>query len=190
MQRQWFPDANTVSAAYAWVLAPVLNKPTFQLQLGYSASGQDARELRFVLAYPAQPYGPGDPRFQTAGRYAPYYTPSGLVSHSVVTAIIVRPVPWGVVRLNASYGVQSVENAPFLYPAVSPFGMTVVQLGTYRRTFSPWTARARLEYSATPVVQVNITGDMARTAFYRNSTAAVEITYRFPDARPRRMKTN
>jgi hypothetical protein len=61
-----------------------------EFQAGYSFTAEDADESRFVLSSPAQPYPPGDPHFSTEGHYAPYYTPSHVVTHSVIAAAAVR----------------------------------------------------------------------------------------------------
>ena len=51
-----YPDGNSQTSGYAWLLAPVLRRTGYAIALGYAFSAQDTRESRFVFA---QPHPPG-----------------------------------------------------------------------------------------------------------------------------------
>lgn len=180
IQRQWYPDTNAVSTAYAWVLAPVLHRNGGNLQIGYSISAQNAEQSRWVLAYPQQPFPPSDPRFRFDGRYAPYYTPAHLVTHSVLVAAMARATRSLTLRLNGLYGVHATEDAPVLEagPSPAPGQVTVVRT-SYRRTFTPWSGRAAAELAPTGALTVAATAEISRTAFYRTAAAGLQVTWRF-----------
>ncbi|MBA2572783.1 MAG: tetratricopeptide repeat protein, partial [Gemmatimonadetes bacterium] len=88
---QQFPDRNRVHTSYAWALAPVVRGAPAEVHLGYGFNYQDAEQNRFILT-PAVSRGVGlgvsDP---LAGRYAPYYTPQSMQTHSATGAVTLRP---------------------------------------------------------------------------------------------------
>jgi tetratricopeptide (TPR) repeat protein len=177
-QHQRFPDGNTIRTVYAWQLAPLVYRAMAELQAGYSFTTEHTDESRFVLASPTQPYPPGDPLFSTAGRYAPYYTPSNLVSHSVIAAAALRPSDRATLRVGATYALRATEEAPAF----------VVSLGQVQRTLtsrelSPWNARGSIDVMLSRDATLTATGEHGRTAFYEWSTAGLQITYRFRTAR-------
>jgi len=175
-QVQRYPDANIVTSAYAWLLVPLVHRGGNEFQLGYAVSSDTADESRFVLVNPAQPYLPGDPRFSTAGQYAPYYTPNNLVAHSAIGALALRTSRTTTLRLNGSYAVRATEDAPVL----------VVSRGQVQRTFfphgvTPWNARTSFEVALGSLTVAAI-GDFGRTSFYSWATAGVQVTHRFVPA--------
>jgi hypothetical protein len=187
VQRQWYPDDNAVATAYVWALAPVLRANGNEIQLGYSAAMQDADASRWVLAHPQQPYAVTDPRFNTAGRYAPYYTPINLGTQSVLAAATLHLGSPGVLRLNGSYGVHAADDAPGFAAAIGGgAGQPTLVSTSQRRTFTPWTGRAALELTSKGGFSVALTGTAERTAYYSASTAGVQLTYRFTRAAMRR----
>lgn len=187
LQRQRYPDANTISMAHVWALAPVLRRTGAELQLGYSASAQDAKESRFVLAAPQQPFAPHDPRFRTEGRYSPYYTPSNLVTQAVLAAASFRPAPALTARASGSYGIRAAEDAPVFSVTTGAAGPAAVERRVYRRDFAPWTARAAIEVRPSGDWELALTGEALRTAFYTASSVGLQATYRFVGAATRRI---
>jgi hypothetical protein len=172
--RQHFPDGNTIVTAYAWQLAPVVKAAAGELQAGYAFAREHATESRFVLARPAQPFPPDHPRFSTAGRYDPYYTPSRLVTHSAILALMLRPSGNTTIRGGGSYALHATEEAPVLFVSA---GQVLRTMST--RTFSPWTARGSIEIALGEGVALSANGELGSGAFYRWSKGGVQVTYRF-----------
>lgn len=160
---QKFPDDNSGSAAYAWAMAPLVRTVGATLQAGYGASYQDTRELRFVR-------NSGDP----TGHYEPYYTPQNTFIHSVVAAFTASGANGVVTRLGGSYGFHAREDAPAF--GIAPGGS--VFLDTFNRSFHPWSARASVEKTLASRSVLIARIDHAKTAFYRVTNAAVELTWR------------
>ena len=180
LQTQRFPDANSVSTAYAWVLAPVIHNSGGDLELGYSGAHQDAAASRFVLARTVQPFLPGDPRFDFSGRYAPYYTPSQLTSHSMVGAATGRFSSAVTLRVNGSYALHAAENATTFVATGNPSPQQAGVKGVVaRRAFTPWNAHAALELAGGDGLVFATDGEITRTAFYTVATVGVRLTYRF-----------
>ncbi|MGH9255914.1 MAG: tetratricopeptide repeat protein [Vicinamibacterales bacterium] len=189
-ERQQFPDDNAIRAAYAWLLAPVVRQRRVELQAGYAFAADHADDSRFVGTAPPLPSLPGAPGSRGAGRragaagaaaassvggqYAPYYTPSHVVKHSLLGAIAIRPGARTTLRVGGSYALRATEDAPSL----------ITSAGQTQRTFAPrdftaWDARSSLEFTGANGVTVGVGGQFGRGAFYRWATADVAITYRF-----------
>ena len=166
-QHQLFPDDNTIRTFYAWQLVPLLHRDAAEFQGGYSFVTEDADESRFVLASPVQPYPPNDPRFNFTGYYAPYYTPSDVIAHSVIMAATLRPSRTTSVRIGGGYALHATEDAPL---TMTP------------RDFSPWNVRGSLESALTGRMTLSATGELGRTAFYEWWTTGLQVTRRFRSA--------
>jgi hypothetical protein len=129
-------------------------------QLGYDLAASNANASRFVLAQPNQPYPPSDPRFSTAGVYAPYYTPSYLITHSALAVFTLRPAKRATFHLDGSYAVWATDDAPFF--AIS--GGQLV-LSTYPRRFSLWKIRTSLKIMLRDGLTLEPLGEIGRTVF-------------------------
>ena len=174
LQRQQFPDGNIVRTRYGWLLAPLVHGAHSQLQAGYAVAGANADEDRFTFAQPQQPFPPADPRFSLAGVYTPYYTPARVFTQSAIAAITAGKRTGPVLRADGSYGFRAAEDAT-VFEVVGDQVVAAI----HRRHYSPWTVRAALEIPATPALSWNVSGEAGRTAFYRWTTARLQITYRF-----------
>jgi hypothetical protein len=182
-QQQRYPDANTLTSTYAWLLAPVVYRDRGpELQLGYAFATGNADQNRFVLANATQPYLPGDPRFSTVGQYVPYYTPSHLVTHSAIAAVALHPSSTITLRLSGAAPLRATDDAP-----VFVVSGTQVQRTTNPRSFAPWYARSSLEVALRDGLTVSATGELGRNAFYSWATADVHMTYRFTRVSPPRV---
>ncbi len=180
VQRELYPDANAISTIYGWVLAPLIHRAVADVQLGVSASAQNADENRFTLARPVQPYPVGDPRFSTAGIYDPYYTASSLSSQSVVGAIALRPSPDVTFRAGGGYGVHATDSKPSFSVLPASAGQPATVQKTFQpRSFSPWNARASIEAGLSGHASFVAGAEYSRTAFYSATTAEAALIYRF-----------
>ncbi len=179
-QLQRFPDSNSSTSAYVWILAPVVHSVPLDIRAGYSGAIQNSSESRFSLRHPLQPYLPGDARFDLSGSYQPYYTPIDLQSHSLIGAITARPGPTAVFNFGGSYAFRATESAPVLL-AISTGGpvTTTVQRLSYARHFNPWNAHASFSVNASNDLGVIARAEMFRTGFYTASSASVGLVYRF-----------
>lgn len=178
-QLQQFPDDNSVTTAYAWIMAPLMRTAAQSVHLGYSGAYQNAAELRFQLESPNQNVSPASKNFNFAGRYSPYYTPLDLQTHSVIAALAFGLNTPSVLRLNGSYAVLGSENAPHFQPvALTAPPRTEARLVVTSRDTHPWNARATLEMnsSRSPFL---IGAETAHTAFYSSAAAFASWTLKF-----------
>lgn len=174
-QQQHYPDNNTIRTEYAWLLAPVVHHGGgVMLQAGYAFSAGDANQSRFVLAEPNQPYPPGDPRFNTAGVYAPYYTPNQQFIHSAIGAFTMRTGRRVTFHLNGSYALRATQNAPFFTATNGQTGLNFVPT-----TFSPWNVRGSFAIPVGNGLILEPTGEAGQTAFYSWAAGGFQITYHF-----------
>ncbi|HEY5492315.1 MAG TPA: tetratricopeptide repeat protein [Gemmatimonadaceae bacterium] len=186
-QSERYPDANSVTTGYAWLLAPLLYGPSGELQVGYSVSAQNASQSRFELAQTSQPFAPGDPRYSTLGVYAPYYTPSNLFAQSVLAAFALRSSSGTEFRASGAFGVRATDDAPgFQVVSVASPPSTTVERTFQRRVFTPWNVRGSLAATLSEGWRLDIAGEYAHTAFYTAVTTSVQLTYRFVAAAKRR----
>jgi tetratricopeptide (TPR) repeat protein len=174
VQRQRFPDANVVRSAYAWVLAPIVDRGHNRLQTGYALSAADADEDRFVLARTEQPFPPSHPQFDFSGVYRPYYTPARVLTHSLTAAVTAGSSSGLTFRAGGSYGFHAREDATVFLPMGN---QVVASIG--RRSFTPWTARATFDIPASRAFLVSARVESGRSAFYRWTTGSVHLLFLF-----------
>ena len=173
-QRESYPDNNAARTAYGWMLAPLARQHGAQVQAGYAFSYSDADATRFALVSPTQPYPPGDPRFNLVGHYAPYYTPSHLLTHAAIGAVTAGPIRGVAVHIDGSYAFRATDDAPYF--AVINGGVVP---GTYLRTLTPWHGRGSVDITLRDGLTLTPTGEIGQTAFYSSATAGLQLTYRF-----------
>lgn len=113
--RESFPDDNSKSLAYAWLMAPLLQNHRVTIQAGYAYNYQNTDEHRFTPVLAGAPR-PGQPP-EWEGRYDPYYTPLNVQTHDLTGSIRLRPANGLTVHANGSYTVVGSEQAPFVYVA-------------------------------------------------------------------------
>lgn len=176
-----YPDGNTVTSGYAWLLAPVLRGSVYSAALGYAFSAQDARESRFL---PTLPHPPGTPGFDPSGRYVPYYTPDNVVIHSLIGNFSIHGGPRTTISGNGAWALSAHELAPTLSTSGPP---PVVQPGTFRRTFSPWNARLGVAQDLGKGWSVRGQAEHQETAFYSAWAGSIGLAARFSAAAGRRV---
>lgn len=179
-----YPDGNTLISGYAWLLGPVMRRRRTTLSVGYAFSAQDARESRFVLANPSQLAQPGSPGFDLAGRYVPYYTPDNVIAHSVIGSMTLRPGRGTTISGNGAWAISAHERVTVFTHSGAP---PTVQAGTFRRTFTPWSARLVIAQDFARGWSVRAHAEHNRTAFYAASAGAIAMLYRFSSAAARRV---
>jgi hypothetical protein len=179
-----FPDGNTLTSGYAWLLAPILRRRGNTVSLGYAFSAQDTRESRFVLASPSQPTPPENPGFDLSGRYVPYYTPDDVVVHAAIGSMTLRPGRGTTISANGTWPFSAHEMATAFTTSGPP---PTLQPGTFRRSFTPWNARLSIAQALAPGWSVHAQGEHYRTAFYAATAVAMAIEYRFSAAAARRV---
>ena len=172
-----YPDDNSVSSAFGWILAPISSREAASLHVGYGFTAQSAAESRFF------PRGdvsvrPGEPPTMVPGEYNPYYTPNNLLVHSALANVSMRPTSQLRIEAGGRYALSAREDAPVLYAVSSPPAPTV-ELTFYERSFKPWSARGSIDWKATPAVRVTLGAEHGREAYYQFTSGRVELTYTF-----------
>jgi len=165
IERQQYPDDNTLDTAYAWLLAPVARTSGGHVQAGYAFSIEDAAESRFTLT---------DAGTALTGAYLPYYTPARVVKHAAIGAAAIALSPRATLRLGGSIAVSATEDAPAFVPTAA--GTTLV---FERRAFTPWDGRASIDIAAGDSALIALSGEIGRGAFYHWARAGLQVTWRF-----------
>ena len=165
-----FPGRSGVRRAYAWVLAPL----GAVRRAGYAFSWQDAEETRWIPD--SRPDPPGPPRADSlAGRYAPYFTPERVRTHSLLADLrVVRSRL--TLRANGSYGFHAREDAPRFVHSPGTGGPAGIRF--FERSFTPWRARGSVEWPASPSLTFLLEGERQRTTYYALNRFALSAVYR------------
>jgi tetratricopeptide (TPR) repeat protein len=181
-QYRRFPDANSSTGGYVWLLAPVVHSPELSVRAGYAGSVQTSASSRFSLTNSNQPFLPGNEQFDLTGSYQPYYTPIDLQSHSVLAAVELDPDPIVTFNANASYAVHATESHPVLVVVTTGTPATsAVERLFYTRNFNPWDAHASLQLKPGNDVRIVASGYVFRTGFYSATGASVALVYSFAE---------
>lgn len=155
-----FPDDNSVTTLYAWVLAPLVRASQVDAKAGYAFASQDSRETRFDFS---------------SAIYDPYYTPDRFVAHSAVASLALRPSPRTTVTVRGSYAFKSREYAPQI-------GVISLANSFVRRDINPWDAHFSISSALSPAVTLSANLDRMRTPFYTATTAGIRLSWKFlPD---------
>jgi hypothetical protein len=179
-QLQQYPDDNSTTTAYAWLLAPIVHSAGQTVHVGYSGAFQDAKELRYELEQKQQSASPASPNFNFAGRYAPYYTPLNLQTHSVIAALAFGMKSPAVLRINGGYAVLGSENSPRFVPvSLTAPPRTEARRAVSQRDTHPWNARATLELNSAGSSPLVLGAETSRTSFYTSLSGFVAWTLKF-----------
>ena len=153
-----FSDDNTITTAYAWLVATLVARTRASVHAGYAFSFQDARETRFMA----------DLARLRGTIYSPYFTPENEVQHSVAGAVALG----GATRLtvNGSYAVHATRDAPYLAGRNVAFRS---------ETFHPYSVTATMVVPLTRRLSLTPEFETMRTAFYRASRARAALQIKF-----------
>ena len=167
-RRTGFGDGNPVGTAYAWGLVPLSRSATHSLRAGYALGWQDAERSTWQASGEA-PTG-AFPQ-QVPGRYAPYYAPHDVTTHSLLLNGAVEAGS-GWVTVDGSVGARATETAPLL---VRPSASSAPQLTFHERSFTPWRAQVSWVGAADDRTSVTLAAGYERTAFYRVGTFRLAV---------------
>lgn len=176
-RRASYPDDNSISTAFGWMLAPLVRNGTTMLQAGYGFSAQSAKESRFEPRFTDSPSPPPVPT-TVPGEYDPYYTPRNLRVHSALARAQVHPNNRWTLELNGRYAISAHDDAPVVVVVAVPPPITVTRT-FYDRSFTPWNARGSLDVAATRAVRLGLAVEHGRDAYYAFTTARLQLTYTF-----------
>lgn len=168
LRRTGFGDANPVTTAYAWFLAPLSRSATHALRAGYALGWQDAEHSTWQASGVAPT---GSFPQQVPGRYAPYYSPHDVATHSLVLhgALAVGSA-W--LLADGSAGLRATEIAPLLVrdaPTAAPL------LTFHERSFTPYRANLSLAAPTGEATWVTVAVGYERTTYYRRGTLRLAV---------------
>jgi hypothetical protein len=158
-----FPDGNTVTAAYAWLLAPLAPGIRTGAALAHADAARSTWQPRAAVPLPAGVTVPG--------RYAPYYTPAAVRTASVLAELAVARGEWHA-QLNGAWAPRARERAPVLIATEGG----AAALYFYDRRFSPHSARLLLQGPLAGGWTLRLTGERQATAYYRANHGMVTLT--------------
>jgi hypothetical protein len=161
-RRVGFGDDNPVTTAYAWVLAPLSRSSTHSLRAGYALGWQDSEQSNWA---PATADAGGPPLQQVPGRYAPYYTPHDVLTHSaLLNAAVAAGSAW--LLLDGAVGIRATETAPVLIRTAA-LPQDAPELFFYERSFTPYRGGLSLVMPAGTRTYITAAAAYSKTAYYR-----------------------
>jgi len=172
-----YPDDNSVSSGFGWILAPLASGDAGTLDIGYGFTAQSAVESRFLPQDDVN-VGPGQPPTMIPGEYNPYYTPNNLRVHSALANTSLWATRQLRIEAGGRYALSAREDAPVLSAVATPPSATVERT-FYERSFRPWSARGSIDWNATRAMRISLGAEHGREAYYQFTTARVELTYTF-----------
>ena len=178
--RDLFADDNDVTAAFAWILAPIARGEGAEMHIGYSFATQDSEESRYSMS------SDGTSSIPT-GAYTPYYTPLDVRSHSALVNLLVRIGSRITFRSAAAYGVGQETAESVRRRQAGPFQPATYVIVRAPRTFSPWNARGSADLAIGEHLTLSASAEMMHTSFYRASTIRVGLVRLFTTPSLRRL---
>jgi hypothetical protein len=161
-RRLEFGDGNPVTTAYVWLLAPLSRSATHSLRAGYALGWQDSEQSNWG---PATAGSAGPPQQQVPGRYAPYYTPHDVLTHSaILNAALAVGSAW--LLLDGAAGIRATEIAPVLI-RTAPQPQEAPTLVFYERSYTPYRGGLALVLPAGGHTSITAAVAYSRTAYYR-----------------------
>jgi hypothetical protein len=175
-----FPDDNEVQTLYGWTLMPI----TPGIRIGYGISRSDAGETRWSPALQPLETGGGmgfvlSETGEILGRFAPYYTPEEVLSHSILGEVSI-PFGSGGMRLNGSWGFKAKEMAPVLYLETESDAAVTF----YEREFTPWSISGTTNTPLGTNMSLEASVEHRETAFYGLTRMHLAVVYRFLGGAP------
>jgi len=177
LEWQAFPDDNIVQTAYAWFLAPLVDRKWLRIQAGYAYSFADADRSRFL---PLKPYNPGlPPENPVAGTYDPYFTPANQQIHSVLASIRLSPARKLQFSASASAGVSANADIPYFYPNSNSQGNWAYVRDHARYDFSPLEINGEIRLGLGRRGSLSAKYTFQRLLFYVNQYGGLQFQYQF-----------
>jgi hypothetical protein len=163
LERQRFPDGNTVQTAYAWALGPVLDRWKVKVQAGYAFSYGHAPENRF----------------RTDGTYDPYFTPRHQVIHSLLGLLQYQPAEHWHFSVRGSAGVWANADIPYFYPGNGPQGMNGFVRDYARDRFFPLEISGEVRRGIGDRSSLSLTYTYQQLLFYKQHFAGIQYKRQF-----------
>jgi tetratricopeptide (TPR) repeat protein len=120
-QNSSFKDSNWVKAFGAWLLYPILQIPGARVELGYSFTQGDSKEVRFAPNLPIQDrVNSTSPGTVILGSYQPYFTPINQQIHGLLAKFSFSPKSAIKIDLTGNVGLKaSIDNPNMVYYGIS-----------------------------------------------------------------------
>lgn len=176
-EQQRFSDGNAVTTAYAWFLAPLLNRRGLKVQAGYAYSHANAKESRFL---PTQAYDPNLPDTTfIPGIYDPYFTPANQEVHSVLAVVQYATKNNWRFSAKVNAGILAQADIPYFYPNFAAFGLIVFYRGFERSHYSPLEITGEVQRGIGQHTSISASYTYQKLLFYTLHYGGVHIKHQF-----------
>ena len=162
-EKQLFPDDNEVQTAYAWFLAPLLDRWGLRIQAGYGFAYSDA----------------GENRFQPEGIYDPYFTPRDQAIHSLLASIQFSRIKNIHLALRGSAGVYATAGIPYFYLDMDQEGQVYQHRGFQSDRYFPLEIHAEASWKIAASSSLGLAYSYSQLLFYTAHSVGLQFQYLF-----------
>ncbi|MBD2722689.1 tetratricopeptide repeat protein [Hymenobacter armeniacus] len=175
VEQRSYGDDNPAYSTYAWLLAPVLTRPTVVLKAGYAFSYASAERSTYTptrsLSDVVLNGGP------VPGAYVPYFTPRHQLVNAMLLSLKLWPQKKVSVAARGSYGVQGRADAPYLYLDKALNNELYLATGFARQDYHPVEVQGEVALKASPSLTVAATYGYSSLIFYNRHAFDLQFRY-------------
>ena len=184
-----FKDNNTINTAYAWLMVPVWISQISKLHLGYSIAYANADKNSYrpskTLSQVLSEYNSS---YKIAGMYDPYFTPSEMLSNSLLFSFNLDITKAVSFSLSGDVGTATTSN-PYLSLARDSAGPVHITTAFLPDHFNPYSISTGINIHPGAMWQVTARYSYKSTYFFTSNYVSVGIEKGFGRSKKRMLKT-
>ena len=177
---QQFDDSNLCYHAYVWLLAPLVNKDNFQLQLGYAYSYSNSLENRFGLYKNAeQTIAVFDSTNVIPALYTPYFTPQNQYIHAALLQVNWQMSKQWNLQLSGNYGFYAYAQSPYVYFDFNERKQVILVRDYYWQNYHPLEGKIHIGYACSSKFSLHLDYSYKEAFFYTGHTGTLGLNFTF-----------
>ncbi|TXE05153.1 tetratricopeptide repeat protein [Algoriphagus aquimarinus] len=185
-QNSSFQDNNWVKSFGAWVLYPVLKLPLIRIELGYTYTHGDSKEVRFEPNLPIQAkVNNTEVGSIIPGSYQPYFTPINQQIHGLLGKFTFTPSASIKLDVSTNIGVKAtIDNPNMIYygvgnpPANRPIVEDDLFLILNPLDYTPWDLTFNFEWALSDYSALQFSFVHQTTVFFNSNSLNLNFSQR------------
>ncbi|MFT7362295.1 MAG: tetratricopeptide (TPR) repeat protein [Algoriphagus sp.] len=186
IQHSSFEDDNFVNSFGAWFLYPVLKLPFTRIELGYSYTHGDSKEVRFGPHLPIQNRGnTTDAGTIIPGSYQPYFTPINQQIHGVLAKFTYSPNSSIKLDVTGNIGLKAtIDNPNMIFYGIgnSLGNRPIVEEDLFLLlnpiSYTPWDLSFNFNWELSDYSAFKLSYGHQTTIFFNSNTLSLKFTKR------------
>lgn len=173
-ERNYFEGNNKVSTMYAWVLGPSIKVSIFELKLGYAFSNNTSAQNLYTPKQSISEIIAAGASSSIPGYYAPYFTPSNQISHSILANVKASLSKNLSLSVNSNIGATASIDNPYFFINENA-GSLIIEKGFYKAKYSPLQINTVAQYNINNKIGLNATYSFNKTFFFTSTNVELGI---------------